>query len=317
MADDLSKRPLYKRLRACVGVIILNFNGAEYTLRCVQSILMKTSEHVDYRILVLDNGSDRADRLKLTSLHALARVDVIYSRMNLGFGGGHQFGIQFLEAKYYLFLNSDCVFCNDVLSVLLDLMDRNPNVALTSGINVDGSGRFKPNYHPDPNVAELLLGRKLLRIFDSGRYPVRRQPPEKPIRVEVLGGASLFVRSKAFFDIGGFDPFYFLYCEEEDLALRLRRGGWEVWVTPDAVLQHDGGASTPSKRSYEREFFISFLYYFRKNHSAATVTTMRLLYAIKLCKRAIFRRSYLGLAWFVLKGANPSASLRFHQNLDG
>lgn len=313
MANGLSKKLLHNRLRTQIGVIVLNFNGSDFTLRCVQSVLLKTAESVDYRILVLDNGSDSADHSKLVSLESQARVDVVYSKINLGFGGGHQFALQFLDAEYYLFLNSDCVFCNDVLSVFLDFMRNNPKAALTSGINVDVNGRFKPNYHPAPHIAELLFGRKLLRVFNPERYPSRRERPTEPIQVEVLGGAALFVRSKAYCEIGGFDPFYFLYCEEEDLALRLRRAGWEVWLAPKAVLQHDGGASTPASRKYEREFFISFLYYFRKNHGSVTMSIMQLIYAIKLFKRGLFCRSYFELAWFVLKGASPSVSLRYQQ----
>jgi GT2 family glycosyltransferase len=300
-----------REARHHIGVVVLNFNGADLTRACVHSVLERTPPGLDYSILVVDNGSTPDDRAKLDVLASLPRVRVVASRFNLGFGGGHMFGTQFLEADEYLFLNSDCVFRSDVLGALSSFLAQNPQAVLASGVVVDGDGRFRPNYHPAPNLTELLFGRAFARRFNPGRYPDRRREPAVPLQVEVVGGAALYVRADAFFAVGGFDPFFFLYCEEEDLALRLRRAGGGVWVVPAARIEHAGGGSTPKDPAYRREFFISFLHYFRKHRSAATVAAIRLTYFLKLLRRAGREPRAGALAWFVLCGAKPTASLRF------
>ncbi|HEX5314871.1 MAG TPA: glycosyltransferase family 2 protein [Gammaproteobacteria bacterium] len=296
-----------------IGILVLNFNGAELTRACVASILAHTSPSLDFAILVVDNGSDAGELERLASLPQSERLRLVASRINLGFGGGHAFGLQFLWADHYLFLNSDCVFRNDVVAALAEFFDRNPRAGLASGLSFDSDGNFRANYHPAPNLGELLVGRALARRFAPARFPDRRQEPREPLAVEVAGGAALYVRAEAFFAVGGFDPFFFLYCEEEDLALRLRRAGWGVWIVPGGRFFHAGGGSTPKDPAYRREFFISFLHYLRKHRSAAAVLAFRVIYALKLLRRAGRDAACARLAWFVLCGANPAASLRFRQ----
>lgn len=296
-----------------IGIVVLNYNGAHLTRACVESILSRTPAALDYAVLVVDNGSRTADWEGLASLRALPRVRVVRSRLNLGFGGGHSFALQFLAADRYLFLNSDCRLRSDVVGSLERFFDEHPRAGLASGLLVDSEDHFRANFHPAPGLAELLLGRALLRRFAPRRYPQRRKEPAVPLAVEVVGGAALYVRSEAFFSVGGFDPFFFLYCEEEDLAMRLRRAGWQVWVVPTARIEHAGGGSTPRDPAYRREFFISFLYYLRKYHRPWTVLAMRVVYCLKLLRRAGREPHAAGLALFVLAGANPAASLRFRR----
>lgn len=295
-----------------LGIIVLNYNGAELTLRCVESVLAHTPATLDYAVLVVDNGSREADREALSALDGKPHVQVVRSRVNLGFGGGHQFGLQFISADYYLFLNSDCRFLNDAAGALVEFMDANPRAALASALSFDPDGHFQCTYHPAPNLAELVLGRSFMRRFRPERYPERRVPPPAPLRTEVVTGATLFVRGDVFFELGGFDPFFFLYCEEEDLALRMRRAGWGVWVVPGARIEHAGRGSTPRGAAYQREFFISFLYYLRKHHGTLDALAIRLFYVLKLARRARRDSRARGLARFVLRGAPPGKSLRYH-----
>ena len=297
-----------------LGIIVLNYNGAALTRRCVESVIAHTPESLDYSILIVDNGSRKADRNGLAALAETRRVDIVYSRTNLGFGGGHQFGLQFISADHYLFLNSDCRFLNDAAGALLAFMEAHPSAGLASALSFDPSGRFQCTYHPAPNLAELLLGRAALRRFQPARYPDRRRAPDEPLQTEVVTGATLFARASAFDGIGGFDPFFFLYCEEEDLALRMRRAGWSVWVVPDARIEHAGGGSTPEDAAYRREFFISFLYYLRKHHGVFGALAIRWFYVLKMLRRAFRDRRALPLAAFILRGAPAGASLRYRKS---
>ena len=295
-----------------LGIIVLNYNGAGLTRRCVESVLERTPGTLDYSVLVVDNGSRAEDRDALAALESEPRVRVVHSRKNLGFGGGHLFGLQFIEADYYLFLNSDCRFLDDAASALVAFMDHHPSAGLASALSFDTDGQFQCTYHPAPNLPELLLGLAVMRRFQPARYPDRRRAPAQAIRTEVVTGATLFVRGEAFDELGGFDPFFFLYCEEEDLAARMRKAGWEVWVVPDARIEHAGRGSTPRGAAYRREFFISFLYYLRKHHGILGALAMRGFYILKMLRRARRDRDALSLALFILRGAPAGESLRYH-----
>lgn len=301
-----------KQGRHRIGVVILNYNRSDLTRQCVQSVIEHTSPALDYRIVVIDNGSREEDRGELAALAAMPRVSVEYSRINLGFGGGHQYGLQFVEADYYLFLNSDCLFLDDVVGTLFAFMEATPDCALATGINLDSRGQYACNYHPAPHFAELVLGRKALKLFNPVRYPDRQRPPAAPLAVEVIKGAAMFVRAHAFLAIGGFDPAFFLYCEEEDLAWRLRHAGWSVWVVPEAHFEHEDGGSTPREVAYRREFFISFLYYLRKHYGVFESLAIRWFYVLKMLRRVRRDRNAWPLALFILRGAPSAASLRFN-----
>lgn len=300
------------RVHRRLAIIVLNYNGSALTRRCVASVLEHTSRALDYGIVVVDNASRREDRAHLAELEEADRVRVIYSRANLGFGGGQQFGLQYVDADYYLFLNSDCRFLDDAAGTLLEFMDAHPAAGIASPLSFDLAGHFQCTFHPAPNLAELLVGRALMRLFQPARFPDRRQPPPQPLRTEVVTGAMLFVRAADFDALGGFDPFFFLYCEEEDLALRMRRAGREVWVVPAARIEHAGGGSTPRALAYQREFFISFLYYLRKHHSRPVAWAIRWFYVLKLLRRVRRDSGAWQLARFLMRGAPCVESLRFH-----
>jgi N-acetylglucosaminyl-diphospho-decaprenol L-rhamnosyltransferase len=62
--------------------------------------------------------------------------------------------------------------------------------------------------------------------------------------VEQAAGACFFVRREAYEQIGGFDPAYFMYFEDTDFCIRLRRAGWPIYYLPQAKIRHHLGASS-------------------------------------------------------------------------
>ncbi len=100
---------------AKTAVVILNYNSAEHTLRCLAAL--RAMSKVLPEIVVVDNASAPADREKLTP-QAMSGVKLIHSPKNLGFSGGMMLGARHTQADYVLLLNSDCEFQNDVLGNL-------------------------------------------------------------------------------------------------------------------------------------------------------------------------------------------------------
>jgi GT2 family glycosyltransferase len=101
-------------------------------------------------------------------------------------------------------------------------------------------------------------------------------------------GAALLVRKEAWEEAGGFDETFFMYSEETDLCLRLRRLGWRIVLCPTSVFVHLGGASTAGvSGEMEREQLRSYLRFFAKHRGFAEAERSRRLVARALRVRAL------------------------------
>ncbi len=296
-----------------VSVIIINYNSSFYTLQCVQSILKYTSDNLNYEIVVVDNNSEEQDFDSLSPLFENPKIKIIRSKFNLGFSGGHMFGIQFTEASYYFFLNNDCLLLNDCLSTLRSFCDKNQNVTLCSPQLFSETMEKVCSFDYFPTLATKFLGISILRLFSKENYPRKKAIYEEPQKVDLVSGSTLFVRADAFFEIGGFDTNYFLYCEEEDLALRFSKKGYDTFLISGARVQHFGGGSTKRNLDIDKEFYISFLYFYRKNYGFLKTQFLKSYLFIKLFRKFFKNAKYKNLALFVLFGAGLQNSLRHKQ----
>ncbi|OIN56405.1 glycosyltransferase family 2 protein [Arsenicibacter rosenii] len=294
-----------------VSFIIINYNSSHHTLACVESV-REQSKSVNYEIIVVDNGSSIQDYQKLSALTVVSELKIVRSDRNLGFSGGHLFGLNAVDpdSYYYFFLNNDCLLLDDLCSRLSSYMNDHPDVGLCTGQMIRPGGDQEPSFTYFPTVGSKLLGHAIVRWFNPAAYPKRQKIYNEPVQVPVITGSALFTRAKAFLEVGGFDPSYFLYCEEEDLCLRLRQANWKVMLVPDVKFLHIGGGSTESSPTAEKEYYISLFRYFRKHTSRPVQLTMRLFYTLKIARRYLRNSRNARLAWFILRGAPESESLR-------
>jgi len=302
-----------------IAVILINYNSSQYTLDCVKSIEEKTSPSLRYQIVVVDNNSRQEEVSKLAPLNTNSRVTLLRSRINTGFSGANMMGMQAADADYYYFLNNDCILLNDCLHILHSFLESKTEAANCSGEMINKDGVYEYNFRYFPSLKLKLLGSGLLRIFSPSEYPDKHKRMEKPTRVDLVNGSSMFIRATAFESIGGFDTNYFLYCEEEDIALRLRRAGHLTFMVPEAQYQHFENKSSASDNAirlpYLKEFYISFLYYFSKNYNFFYRFAIQFLYFFKLLRKFYKNSGYIYLAFFVAAGAPVKHSLRFKQKI--
>jgi len=294
---------------AKIAVVILNYNSADHTLRCLDALRRHSASPP--LVVVVDNASAPEDRRKLTGLHAKG-VQLIQSERNLGFSGGMMLGARGLDADYTLLLNNDCEFRNDVSAILTGFMDAHPEAALCTGSMFDEQGRPRSSFNYFPSLLHAVIGYGLSRLVAPRRYPDRRARHTEPIEVDVVSGAAMFIRGEVLRELGGLDTGYFLYCEEEDFALRVHRAGWKTYLVPQAEILHVGGASSGEalRARLQREFYISFCRYLRLHYGPLYGAAFRGVTALKLLRRALTGRVPFSLAGFVLRGAPESESLR-------
>lgn len=293
------------------AVIIINYNSSDYTLNCIQSISEHTSREVRYQIVVVDNASRTEEIQKLRTIEDQPNIHIIYNDRNLGFGTANMIGVNHCDARYFFFLNNDCLLLNDCIGILKDFCDKNPQTGMCGPQMYSGTGDKRLSFNYTPTPALKFLGPSFLRIFQPARYPKRKRDYDYPVKVDLVPGSGLFINSKAFKEIGGFDPNLFFYCEEEDLAERLREHKWDVYFVPDAQYIHFGGGSSDANLVMLKEYYISLMYFFRKHYSWFSYILLKLLYACKLIKKSLADKRYLPFVGFILSGAPLKDSLRY------
>jgi GT2 family glycosyltransferase len=224
-----------------VGAVVVTHSRPDLGRECLASLNPLVPPE---RAVVVVNSPERDD---LDGFAGVARV--ILNERPAGYGENLNRGVEAVgrDVEYILLLNDDLVFAPAAVAVLVAALDADPAAGLAAPAIVDRAGCPQPAVFAFPSVrseaaqAAMLPSRMASRVRADHASVATPGPPR---RVDWVLGAAMLVRRRAFDDIGGFDPGYFLYSEETDLCLRLRENGWGVVSCGDAVVAHLAATST-------------------------------------------------------------------------
>jgi GT2 family glycosyltransferase len=194
-------------------------------------------------------------------------------------------------------------------------MENTPDAGIASGqiYHADGSLGINFNYFPDLRLK--FLGSGLLRTFYPQDFPKKGVEYTIPLKVPLLNGSSLFVRKTAMEAIGGFDTGFFLYCEEEDLALRMKKKGYSCYLVPEARFIHFEGKSSIRDSGINylmlREFYISQHYLYRKHYGMMATLIWRISQFFRTFRKFYIHPDYARLGLFILLHPDEKYSLRY------
>lgn len=297
-----------------VSVILINYNSTHHTINCVKSIKENTHKDLNYEIILVDNNSRAEERKKLTdwlSLPEQKDIFFIQSDTNTGFTGGNMMGINQARGKYIYLLNNDCILHNDVLSILTKFMDENLKVAAVSPTMLNNNKKHTPAFSYMPSIATKWLGNSIMNKINSDLYPNRKTEYTQPVKVQVISGASMFLRKNDFAQVGYMDPNFFLYLEEEDLCMKLAKAGFEIYHVPAAIIQHLGGESTNRNYDIAKEYYISLYYFLSKHYSHPQQYLIKARYILREFFGSFGHPERFKLFLFLLKGAPMKKSLKY------
>ena len=228
-------------------------------------------------VIVADNGSTD------DSLAALAAgfpsVTVLRMDRNYGFAGGYNRALEYIEADYYLLLNSDVETPEGWLAPILDCLDRNPDVAVAAPKLISCANRTEFEYAGAAGGFIDYLGYpfcrgRILRCVekDRGQYDDERD-------VFWVSGAAFCCRADVFRALGGFDGDFFAHMEEIDLCWRMQLAGYRVRVVPQSTVYHLGGGTlttdSPTKVFYNHRNNLAMLYKCASPVQRAVVAVVR------------------------------------------
>lgn len=231
-----------------VGAVVVTHSQPGLARDCLASLRsLVPPEHA----VVVVNAPDDADPESLEELTSWGLV--IANERHRGYGENLNRGVEALSGKhdYVLLLNDDVLFGEGVAEQLVAALEADPSAGLAAPAIVGSDGSPQAAVFAFPSLRSELIQAAVLpsRLADLLRGPhARAAAAGAPERVDWVLGAAMLVRWRAFADVGGFDPSFFLYSEETDLCRRLHERGWSVLSCGDAVVTHLAAASTSDLR---------------------------------------------------------------------
>jgi GT2 family glycosyltransferase len=296
--------------------IILNWNGWKDTIECLESLLRTAPS--DLRVVVCDNGSSDGSPEKMKawaegkiepaiaieklspfmhpaidkpiayrelskeeSATSHAAVDpqlvLIHTGANLGYAGGNNTGIRYAltdpDCKFVWLLNNDTLVKPETLPALLAEAWKDTSIGAVSSVCY---------YAKDPTRVEAWGGARVNLWIGFARNTV---VPQANSWFDSLYGASMLIRRQALDDIGFLDEGYFLYWDETDFCLRLRKANWKLAVAPESRLLHRVNASTGGNMQVIDRYFTASGMRILRLHSKAPNFAIGWFLAVRFARR--------------------------------
>jgi GT2 family glycosyltransferase len=261
-------------------VIIVNWNTKKALFDCLASVYSNT-KNITYEVIIVDNASTDGSTEETKIKYPF--INIIENERNLGFAKSLNKGIKQSKSKYVLSLNSDARITEEVLESMVKFMDDNNRVGIAGAQLIKEDGKLQNSFDNIPNLITALLNKKLFRLLFPSRYPSKKEQPDKPFEVESVVGACMIIRPDALKQTGLLDENYFVFLEETDLCLQMRKHGWKVMVLPDSKVYHlQGETKKQILISAKIEYLNSLYKFFLKNKPYLSYLFLRLLYPIRL-----------------------------------
>ena len=273
-----------------LAIIVISTNEARWIERCLPTVFAHAGG-ASLDVVVVDNQSTDDTRELVETRFPQARV---VQSPNHGFGYGNNRGLETTAARYVLFLNPDTEIVEGTFGELLRELDNRPDVGLIGVRQIGPEGDLQPTIRRFPNA-----GRALGEALASERWPVH--PAWSGERVldtaayaresecDWTAGSFMLARRAALRSAGILDERFFIYSEEPDLCLRIRRAGWTVLHVPSMTIIHHLGKGGIRPRMIAQDAF-SRRQYAEKHFSAPH----RVAYLTAVTARHLLRSFSLG-----------------------
>lgn len=229
-----------------VRIIVLTHNQKDKTLRCLSSL--QNIDYKNYAILLIDNGS--TDNTIESVKQEFSEINVVYSERNLGVAGGRNKGAEIsqkLNPDYFLFLDNDTVVEKDFLINLVSISENSEDIAIVTP-KIMSFGRPGIIYGAGGCDIKFWLGRTSHVGYnqrDTGQFDMNKEC--------ISSGGCMLVKSKVFFELGGFDSQYNPYGPEDlDFVLRAKEKKYKCMYVYNSVIYHD---PEPGKTIYQSRYY--------------------------------------------------------------
>lgn len=257
-----------------VSIVLVNYNGKRYLKDLLKSIVSQDYGSID--VILVDNGSTDGSVEWLKSNYST--VSLIESKKNEGFGEGCNVGIDYAithGAEYILLLNTDTILKKNLVSELVKYADCK---TVTTATTYCGEKDDKKLWYSGGKIDYLTANTNQLLYREDNQNPT--------YEVDFVSGCCMLIHKGIFEKVGKFDKNFYLYYEDTDFCVRMKKAHIKMlYVTTTSLWHKVGGSSVGGN-----EMSCSTQYY---------VTRNRLLFAEKYAD--LFKEGNLGVLREILK----------------
>ncbi len=218
--------PLHK-----VFAIIVTYNGMrnDWIQKCFDSVLTSS---VPVQIIAIDNNS--SDTSVEFIKNNYQEVILIENKENKGFGGANNQGLTKalqLQGDFFFLLNQDAKINSETIEKLVEVMDKDKRYAVVSPIHLDGKGEDL-----DYNFSKYIVPHNCKLFYSDS---VLNKVQNKIYEVSFVCAAGWMLSKNSLEKIGGFNPSFFHYGEDDNYCHRVYFKGFKIGILPNIYIFHD------------------------------------------------------------------------------
>lgn len=256
-----------------LSVIILTYNSEKDIYQCLESVYQYNDIGEDLEVIVVDNQSTHFAAMQQEIAHRYPEVIITQNTRNGGYGQGNNVGIRIATAPVVAIMNPDIRLMQPIFAAALQTLD-NKDVIMCAGKQMHSPTQLGWSYAFDYNALSFLQVplRNIYKRFDYYDY-----------RHMHLSGAFFFIQKACFEHIGMFDEQIFMYGEECDIHLRLRKAFPKKQIQFLPIPYLHLSAERPFEEKRYRQLLNADLYVCRKHGLSAAHYLRIRLFALRLC----------------------------------
>lgn len=232
-----------------VYIILVNYNGSKETIECIESI-KKNESNCNYKIIVVDNNSTDNS---IEMLSNISDIHIIKSKNNNGFAKGNNIGIEYAlneGANNILLLNNDTIITKNAISRMLEVLKQSQDIGIVS---------CRIMYDDNKDIINYCGGKfdwnKGITKHDYYKEKYNNNLP-LCIDTEFVTGCCMLMRKDIFEKIGYLPEEYFMYFEDADFCMQVKKANYKLKVCTDVVIYHKVSSSSGGEDS---EFTIKWI----------------------------------------------------------
>jgi hypothetical protein len=250
-----------------IDIVIVNWNSHDFLRKCVLSIFNSDQFELVSNVIIIDNNSTD-DSLQLLPINA--KLHVVKNTENVGFARACNQGFKMSKSKYILLLNPDAVLLENTIAASFDYMENHQDVDVLGCQLLNDLNHITPTCarFPKPiNFVYHSLG--LSKIWPKLFHPPTLMTDwnhQESRFVDQVMGAYMFMRNTVFEKAGYFDERYFVYFEELDFSLSLKKAGGKSFYHSRIQAIHTGMGTTETVKAFRLFLSLSSRLKYAKKH---------------------------------------------------
>jgi GT2 family glycosyltransferase len=272
-----------------ISIVIVTWNSKQVLNACVSSLFQYVPPET-FELFLVDNASE--SKSYLDEFRSRSNVRIILNDSNLGYAKAVNIGLREAKGDYHLILNPDMVFLSNPFPCLLEALERDAGIGVIAPLLYDSDGKpqIQDFYPTFPTVIQFILLRSLL-----GKIPVFKRMAARICHsriglsgmhyVDQIPGAFLLFRKDLFGGKPALNEAYFIWMEDVDFCLKIRKLGLKTAVDADEKITHIGGTSFRMWDVSRKKlmFTDSFMTYLTLHHGFAS----HFLHAVLMAVNAV------------------------------